>query len=255
MSAKTETARSALDFFKREKTMKKQTAILLSALLGVSGLHAQDVTTENKSEPESKAEVAAPYKYSGVVPISGNSLTVDGQKLPDEALRIVNIVDRQKDVALLVVGALMGSFRFSVTKEDYKGEKIENMLHPQYPALFNGLGPVVDNWVKNNAKGQNFKNSLLLRPERYQLVYRGSDEKPDHYDLKIQTIVSRLPDSSNRFFGKHKAFTCTYVDDKSQTTLEAWQANDYAKLRQANTAFIADCIKTAEVELPSLLGP
>lgn len=82
-----------------------------------------------------------------------------------------------------------------------------------------------------------------------------SDEKPDHYDLKIQTKVTRLPDSSNRFFGKHKAFTCTYVDDKSPTTLEAWQANDYAKLRQANTAFIADCIKTAEAEIPSLLVP
>ncbi len=235
--------------------MQKRTSILLSALLGVSGLHAQDATTENKAESEPKAEVVALYKYSGVVPISVSSLTVDGQKFPDEVLRIVNIVDRQKDVALLVVGALMGSFRFSVTKEDYKGEKIENMLHPQNPALFNVLGPVVDNWVKNNAEGQKFKNSLLLRPERYQLVYRGSDEKPDHYDLKIQTTVSRLPDSSNRFFGKHKAFTCTYVDDKSQTTLEAWQANDYAKLRQTNAAFIADCIKTAEVEIPSLLVP
>lgn len=233
--------------------MQKQTAILLSALLGVSVLHAQDATTESKSE--SKTEVAAPYKYSGVVPISGSTLTADSQKLPDEVLRVVNIVDRQKDVALLVVGALMGSFRFSVTKEDYKGEKIENMLHPQYPALLNGLGPVVDNWVKNNAEGQKFKNSLLLRPDRYQLVFRGSDEKPDYYDLKIQTIVSRLPDNSNRFFGKHKVFICTYVDDKSQTTLEAWQANDYAKLREANAAFIADCIKTAEVEIPSLLVP
>lgn len=159
----------------------------MSALLGVSGLHAQDATPESKSE--SKTEVAAPYKYSGVVPISGSTLTADGQKLPDEVLRIVNIVDRQKDVALLVVGALMGSFRFAVAKEDYKGENIENMLHPQHPALFNGLGPVVDNWVKNNAEGQKFKNSLLLRPERYQLVYRGTDEKPDYYDLKIQTTV------------------------------------------------------------------
>lgn len=235
---------------------KTRFTILIVMFLNVGALYAQveNVGGESLTVPP-LILTPLPYKYSGVVPIEGSALSHDGQKLPDQVLRIVHATDRQKDVALLVVGALLGSFRTPISKENYKGEKVSTLQHPQYPDLFSGMGPLIDDWVKKNAEGRNFKNPLLIRPDRYQLIYRGTDEKPDYYDLKIESSISRLLDSGNRFFSLHKTFTCTYIDDQSKTTLEDWQRNDYEKVRQVHAKFVADCLKLAEKELPALLAP
>ncbi len=239
--------------------IKMRSAILITMFLGMGSLYAQVENEEKNSVAVPPLvevpEVTLPYKYSGVVPMQGSVLSSDGQKLPDEVLRIVEVTERQKDVALLLVGALLGGFRLAVPKEDYKGETVSTLQHPQYPGLFTGMWPLIDDWVKKNAEGRTFKNALSIRPDRYQLVYRGTDEKPDYYDLKIESSISRLLDSGNRFFSQHKTFTCTYVDDQSKATLEDWKRNDYEKIRQAHVKFVADCLKVAEKEMPALLAP
>jgi len=228
---------------------KKTWLAILIGSLAVASVQADEPTTVQKTDTQAPA-----YQYSGAVKLIQTADTGDGAKLPDPELRIVAATERHKDIALLALGALMGSFRLAVSKEDYKGETIATVIHPADRNLNLGLQPIVDSWVQKNAEGRTFKNPLWTRLDRFQLVYRGTDEKPDYFDLKIQATLGRKLDSGN-FLLSPKTFTCTWVDDKSKTTLADWQANDYAKVRQAGEEFVADCLKTAEKNLPTLLAP
>ena len=224
-----------------------KTKICISALFAVSFINAwaQDVT------PPAAAQ---PYRYSGVVPIREFFQTSDGAKKPDNVLRVVEPNERGKDVALLVVGALMGSFRMAVPKEDYKGDNITSLLHPAGQPLLLGLMPIIEDWVKLNAADRKFANALLIRQDRFQLVYRELGQEPTIYDLKIEATLSRKPDSAG-FFSAPQSFTCAWASDASASiTLDDWKANDYEKVKAAQKLFVDDCLQRVNKNLNDLLA-
>jgi hypothetical protein len=206
------------------------------------------------SAPAQETPVAAPYRYSGVVAIKDDLDSAEGQKLPDPALRVVSKSDRSKDVALLAVGALFGSFRTLVSKENYKGERVDAMPHPAGRDLVQKLEPVIDDWISVNAQGRSFKRELKVRQDRYQLVYRDGSGDEVFYDLTIQATISRKLDSAG-YFTWPKAFTCSWADTTSRYTLADWQADDYAKVKAAGSQFVDGCVKTAQAQLSVLLAP
>ncbi|MFG6456794.1 hypothetical protein [Roseateles sp. BYS96W] len=194
-----------------------------------------------------------PFRYSGVLTMTGDTQTADGQMLPDAVLRIVSPAERKKDVALMVVGALLGGFRTAVPKEDYKGDKVGAMPHPAGADLTQKLEPLVDGWTQLHAPKQTFKNVLWVRKDRFQLVYgEGSDEDLG-YDLKIEATLSRKPDSAG-FFSQARTVKCAYQDAGTKTTLAQWQADDYAKVRAAEAAFVESCAKSFQDNLEVLLS-
>lgn len=183
-----------------------------------------------------------------------NTASGDGQKLPDQVLRVVALTERQKDVALLMVGAMLGSFRLPVSKEDYRGDKIEALPHPAYNVLTEGIQRAVDGWIGRNGAGRSFKNALLIRPDRFQLVYRGADKEPDRYDLTIQATISRKPDSAG-FLSWGHSLVCTSSDHQSDWTLADWRANDNEKISAFIHRFKEECVATVEAQLDKLLAP
>lgn len=98
----------------------------------------------------------------------------------------------------------MGSFRNIVSKEDYRGDKLEAFVHPAMDSLVPGIEKMVDAWVVANAAGRSFKNKLVIKPYRFQLVYRGTDSDPDPYDLQLSALIERKPDSGGFFSQPHR---------------------------------------------------
>lgn len=195
-----------------------------------------------------------PYRYSGVVVIKEDFATPDGGKLPDFVFRVVSKTGRSKDIALLAVGALFGSFRTLASREDYKGDGVGTLPHPAGRELVHRLEPVIDDWVRANAQGRSFKRELWVRKDRYQLVYRDGSGDEVFYDRKIEATISRKLDSAG-YFTWPKAFTCSWVEASSKHMLAEWQADDYAKVKVASQQFVDECIKTSQARLADLLAP
>jgi hypothetical protein len=223
-------------------------SVLLATLCGKASAQVAQIAS-------AQSDAVTPYRYSGVVPIRENTQSPDGAKLPDNFLRVVHPTEGGKDVALLVFGALMGSFRLPASKEDYKGENVASLLHPAGQPLVLGLMPIIENWVESNGATRKFKNELLIRKDRFQLVYRDLNQESSVYDFKIEATLSRKPDSSGFFSAPH-SFTCTQTSDASaSTTLVEWQANDYEKVKAAQRLFVDDCLKLASNHLNKTLAP
>jgi hypothetical protein len=143
-----------------------------------------------------------------------------------------------------------GSFRMLASKEDYKGDKVETLLHP----AGRELEPVIDDWVRANAQGRGFKQELWVRTDRYPLVYRDGSGDEVFYDMKIAATISRKLDSAG-FFTQPKAFTCSWMDTTARYTLADWQADDYAKVKAVGQQFVDECIKTTQAKLGDILAP
>ena len=201
-----------------------------------------------------EAQPSDPFRYSGVVPITLNTWAAAGQKNPDLALRVVSVSARKADVALLVAGALLGSFRNMVSKEDYRGDKFEAFVHPAMNSLVPGIQKMVDEWVAVNAAGRSFKNKLTIQPYRFQLVYRGTDSDPDPYDLQISAHIERKPDSAG-YFSQPQQYWCSVGNAQSPWGLADWQANDGQRIREYMQQFVAQCLADTKEQLPKLLAP
>lgn len=213
-----------------------------------------DAAARSGSDPAMPKAQEAEYRYSGVVPIKLLLIADANQRSTDFALRVVSVSDRQADVALMVVGALLGSFRTPVSKEDYRGDKKEAFAHPAIKDLYLGMQPLVERWVIENAVGRSFENELQIQPLRFQLVYRGSDIVPDPYDIKIAALVRRKPDSGG-FFTKPQQHLCESVDGKSPWGLADWEANEGQRLKAFMQQFVIDCLASVQGALPRLLAP
>lgn len=246
-----------------------KTAVLFLGLLSatLTAAHSQETQAAQEaatpsaepasaaaSAPAQAATAAVPHRYSGVVVIKEDFATPDGGKLPDFVFRVVSKTDRSKDIALLAVGALFGSFRTLASREDYKGDKVETLPHPAGRELVQRLEPAIDDWVRANAQGRSFKRELWVRKDRYQLVYRDGSGDEVFYDLKIEATISRKLDSAG-YFTRPKAFTCSWVDASSKHALADWQADDYAKVKAAGQQFVDECIETTQARLGDLLAP
>lgn len=238
----------------KEHDIQTTTPAPHEARTGLSQGGEVDAAAQSGSGPDMSKAKEDEYRYSGVVPIKLLTLADPNQRKPDFALRVVSVSARHTDVALMVVGALLGSFRTPVSKEDYRGDQKESFAHPAIDDLYLGMQRQVERWVTDNAPARPFKNELLIQPLRFQLVYRGSDSVPDPYDLKITALVRRKPDSAG-FFSQPQQYLCESKDEQSPWGLADWEANEGKRLKAFMQQFVTDCLASVQWELPKLLAP
>lgn len=199
---------------------------------------------------------AAPFIYSGTVPIQMSFAAPNGISPTDQKLRIVQKIHRQMDAGLLVVGALMGSFRLPVSKEHYKGTTVDGILHPANEFFVPAVSKLVDEWIQENAAAAApYKNAILIRPDTMVLVYANFDEENPKYDFYLQTTVSRSPDSRSFFaLDAPPQVTCSNKYSEPALDLMHWQADDYAELRKRIQNHVDDCLPKLKVGLAQLLA-
>lgn len=180
-------------------------------------------------------------------------VTTSEGRNPDKTLRIVNPSARTTDVALMVVGALLGSFRTPVDKDHYKGDHIETVPHPADNVMRDALAPVVGQWLVEHPQRTAFKNPIQLRPDTFALVYDKYDELPE-YRLKLQTTVARKADSAG-WLTAPVTVTCTSDFAESLHKMDEWAADDYAMVKAKEAEHAQACAKQVQASLDKMLAP
>lgn len=189
--------------------------------------------------------------YSGRVAIEITTVTGQGQRYPDTTLRVVNKSDKGADVALLLVGALLGSFRLPMAKEDYRGTNVESLRHPVSGEFMGGLAKAVDSWHAERGRDTKYKNPLLMRADNFSLIYGDFDDETPRYDLYLETAVWRKADSAG-WFSTPVYLKCANQYAESKLTLEQWAADDYALVKARCAEHTSSCIKKLQTSFDEL---
>ncbi|HZF78692.1 MAG TPA: hypothetical protein VEZ89_02765, partial [Rubrivivax sp.] len=98
------------------------------------------------------------------------------------------------------------------------------------------------------------QNDLFIQPAQFHLVCRGTDSKPDPYDLSISAVVHRKPDSGN-FFSSSREHRCVTEDKASAWGLADWKASEHEKVRAVMDQFVKECLVRLEPQMGRLLEP
>lgn len=182
------------------------------------------------------------------VSVEKTTATGDGQRYPDEVLRVVERSHTGAAVGLLVVSLFLGAGFLPPTKENNRGSKITAYPHPLFP----GLARSVSQWAAENKPDKKFKNPLLIRPDVFLLVYSDLTDEKTSFELQASASISRKPDSGGWFTSHEKVF-CGSTFNKEKMSLEQWQANDYAEVKKRMAVYNQECIATVVAALPKLL--
>ena len=194
-----------------------------------------------------------PTQRPTTVPFKILTGAANGQRYPDTVLRVVEPSRKTLDVGLVLVGALLGSFRMPLDKEDYRGDKVENVKHPAVSSLFKNLQQAVDGWRKESAVERIYENPVVVRPDTFALVYSEYDAEQPTYDLYLQTTVSRKPDSAG-WFTAPTTIVCRNQYNNPALSLEQWAVDDYLAVKEKSQEHVANCIAKMQPEFGQLFA-
>lgn len=188
------------------------------------------------------------------VPLQIISMPAQGERYPDTLLRIVEPSNKALDIGLMVVGALMGSFRLPVDKDHYKGTKVEGMWHPGISELPEYIRQAVAGWQEESGTAGPYQNPINLRPDTFALVYSEYQAEQPTYNLLIQTTASRKPDSAG-WFSAGVSVVCSDRFDTAPLTQEQWAADGYAAVKEKGREHVALCMEKLRPALGQMLAP
>lgn len=178
--------------------------------------------------------------------------SAEGQRFPDSALRVVSPAYKSLDIGLLIVGALVGSFRLPTAKEDYKGSSVDTVKHPVYADLMKGLHDSIEEWrIAQGAKA--YENPVSVRPDTFALVYTEYGAEKPTYDLVIETTVFRKADSAG-WLAAPAVVHCQDAYSDPALTLEQWEADDYAAVKAKGREHTRTCIDRVKAEFARLFA-
>lgn len=209
-------------------------------------------TSTSMAQTTATELVAKPFAYSGRVPFGSLMGTGQGQRYPDEVLRIVDRSHSGLAVGLMILGALAGSFFNTVGKEDNRGRKIDDLKHPADEKFIQILQKKIDAWLDENKSTEKFKNPLSLRQDTFSLIYNDMNSDKATYDLNIGVSYVRKADSAG-WFTAPNAVGCFKKFSGNGFGIEEWQANDYSEVKKQMLNFIQECAGQFTNEIPKLL--
>ncbi|MFE8645076.1 hypothetical protein ACFX58_08325 [Sphingomonas sp. NCPPB 2930] len=181
--------------------------------------------------------------------------TPSGQRYPDNVLRVVDKSDRMGDVGLMVIGALAGSFRTPVSKEDYRGTKVQTVAHPASINKMSEMVPALTAWREAHGKQSVvYKHPVYVRLNRFALVFRDFSQDKPAYDLYIQTAVFHKSNSDGYFIWDAKPVLCSTEITTGDLTLDQWAADDYALVRARGQEHIQSCVQTVSASFATLFA-
>ncbi|MCS4509527.1 hypothetical protein [Xylophilus ampelinus] len=179
----------------------------------------------------------------------------NGQRYPDSVLRVVDKSDRMGDVGLMVIGALAGSFRSPVSKEDYRGTKVQTVAHPASINKMSEMIPALTAWREAHGKQSVvYKHPVYVRLNRFGLVYRDFSQDKPAYDLYIQTAITHKLNSDGYITWAEKPVLCSTEITTGDLTLDQWAADDYALVRARGQEHIQSCVQTVRSSFDKLFA-
>lgn len=179
--------------------------------------------------------------------LSGPDSALKRLHAPDVALRIVTPDDSEaltpKGLALLFSGNEPDYFR----RNHLPGSIIEGQASPAITLMPNVARALVGGYFRHAPDAVPKQASTLrFSADTWALVHQGNTRKDPLYRLNhSSTIQQRRADGSLA-----EIISCN--DDDSRATLDAWQANDYARLKAAAQMITVKCIDKLIKRIPAM---
>ncbi len=194
--------------------------------------------------------IAPASKPAGIalrVPVEKSTATPNGQRYPDEVLRVERW-HTGPPVGFMKVGFSSGAGLLTPGEENNRGTNMHSYPHPMFPGLAQG----VSQWAEAHKPDTIFKNPLTVRPDGFFLVSSDLSDDKTPFQLHAYATISRKPDSGG-WLTPPETVSCASNFNNEKMTLEAWQANDYAEVKKRMAVYSQECLATVVAALPELL--
>ncbi|MGF6418825.1 hypothetical protein ABH900_002328 [Stenotrophomonas sp. AN71] len=206
---------------------------------------------------EDTAAVTTPVvpAWEGRVPLSVKlQVGADGQPVGDKMLRLVQRSATGKLVAAQVAvslfsGTLGGS---SFKKDQLKGTRVETVPNPAFGYLQDQVRlRLAEYFTAHPGAVPAEARPVQITADGFTLIYKELGDADTQYELR-QTQHVGFPYTRKllRLVGG-EGVQCQ-VDEPVAATLEAWQADDYALVRQTAERYSDQCLARFVETLPSL---
>lgn len=233
-----------------QRRFPTRTSLLTAALLAPLA-----ATSAAQSAPPHTTPVAAtatttdhPAPWTDRVQIqSGPAGALKRMHAPDVALRIVTPDDSEaltpKGLALLFSGNEPDYFQ----RNNLPGSIIEGQASPAITLMPNVAKALVGGYFRYAPDALPAQTSTLrFSADTWALVHQGNTRKDPLYRLNhSSTIQQRRADGSLA-----EIISCN--DSDNRATLEAWQADDYARLKGAAQMITMKCIEKLVKRIPAM---
>ena len=213
--------------------------------------------TDAPAVPVEQAPVAAAPAWEHLIPITAQLQTdASGQPIGAKSLRLVQRSTTAKvagaQVALsLLSGRVAGS---SFGKGQLKGTRIDSVVHPAFGPMQAQVRTRLDDYFKAHPGAvPSEQKTVQATLGDFILVYQELDDSQTLYELRQSLSLGfpyrrKLP--SMRLTGGEGAH-CK-VTEPVAAPLEAWQADDYALVKQTVQRYADDCLVQFVASLPTL---
>lgn len=232
-------------------------ALPSDAIAVAADASATDAQAVAPAAPADQAPVTAAPAWEHLIPITAQLQTDSGgQPIGAKSLRLVQRSTTAKvagaQVALsLLSGRIAGS---SFGKGQLKGTRIESVPHPAFGPMQAQVRTRLDDYFKAHPGAvPTEEKPVQATLGDFILVYQELDDSQTLYELRQSLSLGfpyrrKLP--TMRLTGGEGA-QCN-VAEPVAAPLEAWQADDYAMVKQTVQRYADDCLVQFVATLPTL---
>ncbi|MBN5051775.1 hypothetical protein JY456_15655 [Stenotrophomonas maltophilia] len=231
-----------------QRTFRIQSSLLATALLVPLTAAADGLPPSPQATPAAAAVTDGVAPWTERVQIqSGPDTGSQRVHAPDVALRIVTPDDSEaltpKGLALLFSGNEPDYFR----RNTLPGSIVESQASPAITLMPSVAKALVGGYFRHVPDAVPSQTSTLrFSADRWALVHQGNTRKDPLYRLNhSSTIQQRRADGTLA-----EIISCN--DSDNRATLDAWQANDYARLKAAAQMITMKCIEKLVKRIPAM---
>ncbi|AKN94579.1 hypothetical protein ACU10_17655 [Xanthomonas oryzae pv. oryzicola] len=203
------------------------------------------------------AALSLPADWALLLPLHSRTVaSSNGQPAGDEVLHVIRRIHTGANIAGQVIGNVMtaailgraGVIKFD--KSQLKGEEVQRIGNPGYLIQRDAIKTQLKLYF--TAK----PGAMLIDPfplqvamSEWRLVYQSLSNDKSPYELRYQVSIGG--ESSSGFF-KNKAspYSLACRPTPRTASLEEWEANDYALVKEAAQAYSDECASKFAERLP-----
>ncbi|MBB3826517.1 hypothetical protein [Xanthomonas arboricola] len=201
--------------------------------------------------------LSLPADWVLVLPLQTRTVaSSNGQPAGDEMLHVIRRVHAGADIAGQVIGNVMaaaifgwaGGVRFD--KRHLKGEEVQRIGNPGYVIQRDAVKTELKRYFTAKPSAlpiDPFPLQVLM--SEWRLVYQSLSDDKSPYELRYQVDIGG--ESSSGFF-KRKAspYSLACRPIPRTASIEQWEANDYALVKEAAQAYSDECAAKFAERLP-----
>ncbi|WP_167455847.1 hypothetical protein [Xanthomonas dyei] len=203
------------------------------------------------------AALSLPTDWALLLPLHTRTVaSSNGQPAGDEMLHVIRRIHAGADIAGQVIGNVMAAAIFgraggiTFGKRQLNGEEVQRIGNPGYMMQRDAIKTQLERYFTAKPSAMPIDPfPLQILMSEWRLVYQSLSDDKTPYELRYQVSIGG--ESSSGFF-KRKAspYSLGCQPTPRTASIEEWEANDYALVKEAAQAYSDECAAKFAERLP-----